>query len=166
MTRLVRRAEERDAVEISALILAMKAEGSGGGRAAFTPEKARAALFSPSAPLVAEVAETPLGGLVGVALWHRTYDVEAALDGAYLSDLYVAPAHRRAGVGAALCAAVARAARAAGGGFVWWARMPAAAAAAGFYARLGATEDPMTAQAVFGPSFDALAARPTEGEDA
>jgi GNAT superfamily N-acetyltransferase len=71
-----------------------------------TPELLAEALFGP-APL-AEAVLAELGGdPVGHALFFTTFSTWHCLPGLWLEELYVSPAHRRGGVGAALLAGAA-----------------------------------------------------------
>lgn len=161
-----RRAEPRDASEIANLVQAMKHDERLSSQTSFTAEDANAAFFAKESVVFAAVAEAELSrGLIGLVLWSWTYDIEASGRGGFISNLYVAPEFRLGGVGAGLCAAVAREVKIRGGSYVWWVRPPADQRYSGFYARLGATEDKVSQQTVFGPAFDALAARPTETGD-
>ena len=64
------------------------------------------------------VATAPNRGLVGAAEWWMTYDVHHAARGGQIPDMFVAPAHRGAGVAVLIIAAIAREVRAAGGVFL------------------------------------------------
>ncbi len=82
--------------------------------------------------LVSEVGDA----VVGYALYFPGYDTDRASRGVYLADLYVAPDHRRAGVGRALIKATARACRDAGGSWMFWSVLKRNRAARKFYRRL------------------------------
>ncbi len=76
--------------------------------------------FDPAEPVFALVAENEAGELVGLThyLWHRsTTRIELTC---YLQDLFTSEAARCQGVGRALIAGVAEAARAAGIKRVYW----------------------------------------------
>ena len=73
----------------------------------------------------------------GYALFFPTFSTFLAREGVWLEDLFVRPAHRKAGVGRALLAAVAARA-AAQGGRLEWAALDWNELALGFYRRLGA----------------------------
>lgn len=103
--------------------------------------------------LVAEVD----GRIVGYALFHDSWDTAHAVRGVYLGDVFVRPEARRAGVGRALLAGVARAARARDARFVWWTAKPGNRAALAFYARLGARSEPVVAHALAWGAFERLA---------
>ena len=97
------------------------------------------------------------GELVGYALYHTSYSTEFAARGFYLYDLFVADAARGRGVGRALVAGIARAAKADGRSFVWWCSKAWNVEAQAFYERLGAVEEDIKAHAIWGDAFDRLA---------
>ncbi len=101
------------------------------------------------------------GRLVGYALYHETYESIYANRGVYLADLFVVEEARRLGLGRALVAAVASAARARDLKFLWWVSEVWDEQAQGFYAALGASHDPMVAHSL---SFDAFEAMADEGQ--
>lgn len=101
-----------------------------------TEQLLHAALFGerPAAEaLIAERDSQP----AGYALFFPTFSTFLAVPGVWLEDLFVRPAHRRAGVGRALLAAVA--ARACErGGRLEWAALDWNELALGFYRGIGA----------------------------
>ena len=107
--------------------------------------------------LVAERA----GRLAGYALFHETYESIYANRGVYLADLFVVEEARQLGLGRALVAAVASAARARDLKFLWWVSEAWDEEAQGFYAALHASHDPMIAHSL---SFDAFEAMADEGK--
>jgi len=95
------------------------------------------ALFGPRPAAEALIAE--LGGdAVGYALFYPTFSSFLAIQGVWLEDLFVRPAHRGAGVGRALLAAVAARLCARGGQRLEWAALDWNELALGFYRRIGA----------------------------
>src|SRR4029079_8700192 len=97
----------------------------------------RATLFGvrPAAEIViAELAGAP----VGFALFFQSYSTFLAKPGLYLEDLFVRPAARGKGVGAALMAALARIALQRDYGRFEWAVLDWNEPALRFYAALGA----------------------------
>jgi GNAT superfamily N-acetyltransferase len=98
------------------------------------------------------------GAVIGYCLYHVGYEATYAANGLYIVDLFVVEGRRRAGIGRALIAEVARRSRDAGGVFVWWTAKPGNAAANAVYLRLGAFSEPVIAHAVFDESFDRLVA--------
>jgi aminoglycoside 6'-N-acetyltransferase I len=81
------------------------------------------------------------GAAVGFAAAHEAHDLPEG-PGAWLSDLYVAPAFRRKGAGRALVAAVAAWTRKRGGRWIMWHTDPGDADARRFYAKIGGAERP------------------------
>jgi GNAT superfamily N-acetyltransferase len=104
-----------------------------------TDELLDRALFGdpPSAEaLIAERGSEP----VGYALYFRTFSSWLAIQGIWLEDLYVRPAHRKGGAGKALLAAVAGRLREGGGERLEWAALDWNELALGFYRGIGARE--------------------------
>jgi GNAT superfamily N-acetyltransferase len=99
------------------------------------------------------------GRPVGYALFLPAYESAYALAGLYVADLYVAPSHRRQGIGRALLAALAAEARARGLGFLWWVSREWNREAHAFFRRVAAVEDPVVAFATFGETLERLAAQ-------
>jgi GNAT superfamily N-acetyltransferase len=75
----------------------------------------------------------------GYALFFPTFSSFLATRGIWLEDLFVRPAHRKAGVGRALLSAVAARTCERGGGRLEWAALDWNELALGFYKRLGAS---------------------------
>jgi GNAT superfamily N-acetyltransferase len=119
----------------------------------------RSTLFA--AQPAAEVLIAQLGGEpVGFALFFQTYSTFLAKPGLWLEDLFVRPAARGKGAGAALMSALARVCVQRSYGRFEWSVLDWNKPALDFYATLGA--QPMsewTEQRVTGPALDALAAR-------
>lgn len=119
----------------------------------------RATLFGarPAAEvLIAEVAGAP----VGFALFFQNYSTFLARPGIYLEDLFVQPAARGLGVGAALLAALARLAVERDYGRFEWSVLDWNEPALGFYRSLGASAlDEWVIHRVTGAPLAALAAR-------
>jgi GNAT superfamily N-acetyltransferase len=102
-----------------------------------TEELLHEALFGERPAAEALIAE--LGSeAVGYALLFPTFSSFLTKQGVWLEDLFVRPAHRRAGVGRALLAAVAARAVARGGARLEWAALDWNELALGFYRRIGA----------------------------
>jgi GNAT superfamily N-acetyltransferase len=102
-------------------------------------EGLRRALFGerPAAEaLIAEVA----GETAGYALYFPTFSTFLAIEGIWLEDLFVRPAHRGAGVGRALLARVAAIVRERGGERLEWSALDWNELALGFYRRIGAQQ--------------------------
>lgn len=133
----IRPAEHSDVELIFSLILALAEYERANGRVVGTQALLAAALFGDdpvAESVIAEVAGEP----IGFALWFRTFSTWLCLPGIWLEDLYVVPAHRRAGVGRALLAHVARVAIDRDYGRVEWSALDWNTPALEFYAGLGA----------------------------
>jgi GNAT superfamily N-acetyltransferase len=119
----------------------------------------RATLFgvTPAAEVViAELAGEP----VGFALFFQSYSTFLARPGLYLEDLFVRPAARGKGIGAALMSALARIAVQRHYGRFEWAVLDWNQPALDFYATLGAVpNDQWTVQRLTGAPLSALAER-------
>ena len=74
----------------------------------------------------------------GYALFYPTFSTFLAIQGVWLEDIYVRPAHRHGGVGRALLAAVAASVRERGGERLEWSALDWNELALGFYRGLGA----------------------------
>ncbi|AKT41145.1 GNAT family N-acetyltransferase [Chondromyces crocatus] len=117
----------------------------------------RATLFGvkPAAEVLLAVLE---GEPVGLALYFTSYSTFLARPGLYLEDLFVRPAARKRGVGAALMTALARLAVARGYGRFEWSVLDWNEPALRFYRSLGAQGmDGWTVQRVTGEALVRLA---------
>jgi GNAT superfamily N-acetyltransferase len=102
----VRPAAEADVEQIYAFIVELAEYERAREQVVGTPELLNDALFGerPAAEaLIAEIDSQP----AGFALFHGTFSTWECRAGLWLEDLYVPPAHRRAGVGGALLGALA-----------------------------------------------------------
>jgi GNAT superfamily N-acetyltransferase len=118
----------------------------------------RATLFGPRTAAEVLIAEDP--DPVGFALFFTSYSTFLAKPGLYLEDLFVRPAARGRGIGAALMAACAKVAVDRDYGRFEWSVLDWNEPALGFYRKLGAA--PMTewtVQRLTGDPLRALAAR-------
>lgn len=87
---------------------------------------------------VAEVVLAERGGApVGFALFFHNFSTFLGRPGIYIEDLYVAPAHRRQGIGRGLLSFIARQAEARGCGRLEWSVLDWNEAAISFYKKLG-----------------------------
>ena len=127
-----------------------------------TPELIAEALFGehPSAEaLIAEVDGEP----AGYALFFPTFSTFLAIQGVWLEDLFVRPAHRGGGVGAALLGAVAARTRERGGERLEWSALDWNELALGFYERIGAEQmNEWITHRLTGTALAALAERSPE----
>jgi GNAT superfamily N-acetyltransferase len=123
-----------------------------------TEELLDRALFSerPAAQaLVAERGADP----VGYALFYPTFSTFLAIQGVWLEDLFVRPAHRKSGAGRALLAAVAARARERGAERLEWSALDWNELALGFYRGLGAQRmDEWVTHRLVGDALRSLAA--------
>ena len=102
-----------------------------------TEEQLREALFGERPAAQALIARRD-SEVLGYALFFDTFSSFLAKRGVWLEDLFVRPAHRGAGVGRALLAAVAARTREGGGERLEWAALDWNELALGFYRRVGA----------------------------
>jgi GNAT superfamily N-acetyltransferase len=97
--------------------------------------------------------------VAGYALFFPTFSSFLAVQGVWLEDLFVRPAHRRGGVGKALLAAVAARVRERGGERLEWSALTWNELALGFYRGLGAqTMDEWITHRLIGEDLTRLAA--------
>jgi GNAT superfamily N-acetyltransferase len=133
----IRPAEPPDVELIFSLVVELAEYERARERVVGTPALLSEALFGDEPAAEAAIAELD-GEPAGFALWFRTFSTWLCLPGLWLEDLYVSPEHRRAGVGRALLAHVARVAAHNGYGRVEWSALDWNAPALEFYAGLGA----------------------------
>jgi GNAT superfamily N-acetyltransferase len=107
-----------------------------------SPELLERALFAPRPTAEALIAETRTGDAppepAGFALFHLTFSTWESRPGIWLEDLYVPPTHRRAGVGGALIAQLARITVLRGYTRLEWAALDWNTPALDFYVKIGA----------------------------
>ncbi|HXB14956.1 MAG TPA: GNAT family N-acetyltransferase [Solirubrobacteraceae bacterium] len=124
-----------------------------------TEELLASALFGDAASAEALIAELD-GEPVGYAIFFSTFSTFLAIQGVWLEDLYVRPAHRKAGAGKALLAAVAAKLRERGGRRMEWAALDWNELALGFYRGLGAhAQKEWITHRLIGEDLDRLAAQ-------
>jgi GNAT superfamily N-acetyltransferase len=102
-----------------------------------TAELVHEALFGERPAAYALIAERH-GEVAGYALFYLTYSTFLSIQGIWLEDLYVRPAHRKGGTGRALLARVAEHLRERGGERLEWSALDWNELALGFYRGLGA----------------------------
>jgi GNAT superfamily N-acetyltransferase len=124
-----------------------------------TEDTLRSSLFE--GRQVAEVVLAELTGKpVGFGLFFHNFSTFLGRPGIYLEDLYVTPAMRGKGIGAALLSFLGRLARERGCGRLEWAVLDWNEPAISFYKKLGARAmDEWTVFRVTGPALSALADR-------
>jgi GNAT superfamily N-acetyltransferase len=154
-TATIRRVEERDVEAVVALVHELAAYERAPRDCNLTSGQLRTALFGPAPALFGHVAERD-GAVVGCALWFLNFSTWRGVHGIYLEDLYVQPAHRGAGIGRALLAALAAVCVERGLGRLEWWVLDWNTPSIGFYRALGAIA--MDEWTVFRLDGDALAA--------
>jgi len=123
-----------------------------------TEQRLTDALFGERPAAEALIAEVD-GETAGYAIFYPTFSTFLAIQGIWLEDLFVRPAHRGGGVGRALLANVARALRERGGERLEWSALDWNELALGFYARIGASQmNEWVTHRLIGPELAALAA--------
>jgi GNAT superfamily N-acetyltransferase len=128
-----------------------------------TQERLHDALFGPRPAAEALIAERGAEA-VGYALFYPTFSSFLAIQGVWLEDLFVRPAHRGAGVGRELLAAVAAHVRERGGQRLEWAALDWNEVALGFYRRIGAqTMGEWITHRLVGEQLERLARESTSG---
>ncbi len=131
-----------------------------------TEELIAEALFGERPAAEALIAERG-SETAGYTLYFPTFSSFLAMPGIWLEDLFVRPAHRRAGVGRALLAAVAARVRERGGERLEWAALDWNELALGFYRGLGArTMDQWITHRLLGEPLAQLAGEAGEKPDA
>jgi GNAT superfamily N-acetyltransferase len=126
-----------------------------------TEELLERALFSERPAAEALVAERDRAA-VGYALFYPTFSTFLAIQGVWLEDLFVRPAHRKSGAGRALLAAVAARARDRGAERLEWSALDWNELALGFYRGLGAQRmDEWVTHRLVGDALMSLAAEST-----
>lgn len=126
-----------------------------------THELLHDALFGPIPAASALIAERG-GEVAGYAVFYPTFSSFLAIQGVWLEDLFVRPAHRGVGVGRELLAAVAARVRERGGQRLEWSALDWNELALGFYRRIGAqTMDAWITHRLVGEELDRLAGEST-----
>ena len=115
---MVRPARPDDADLIARMARALSI-ADGGRSSRFTAESFRRDGFGEHAAFSTLVVELD-GEVVGYAVYYPGYDTDSATRGVYLADLYVDETRRRQGLGRALLAALAAAARSDGARWMFW----------------------------------------------
>lgn len=154
----IREAVEADAPLIATLITELAEYERLAHEVTMTEERLRGALFGERRYAEVLIAEDR-GTALGFALFFHNFSTFLARPGIYLEDLFVRPAHRGAGVGAALLRRLARLAVERGCGRMEWAVLDWNEPAIGFYRRLGARpNDDWTIYRLDGEALEALGA--------
>ena len=132
----VRDAAPADVPKLHEMIVALAVYEREPNAVTGTPEMLGEALFGAAPAGEAVIAEVD-GEVAGFALHHGTFSTWECTAGIWLEDLFVADAHRRAGVGAALLRHLARLTVGRGCARLEWAALTWNAPALDFYAKLG-----------------------------
>jgi len=131
-----------------------------------TEELLTEALFGERPAAEALIAEVG-GETAGYAIYYPTFSTFLAIQGIWLEDLFVRPAHRGAGVGRALLAAVAAVVRERGGERLEWSALDWNELALDFYERIGARRmDEWVSHRLIGGELRRLAAESGAGPNA
>ncbi|HVE98101.1 MAG TPA: GNAT family N-acetyltransferase [Mycobacteriales bacterium] len=134
---MIRPARDGDVPAMVALVRELAAYERAEHEVELSEDALRRHLFGPAPRVFAHVAEVD-GQAVGLAIWFFSYSTWRGRHGVYLEDLYVQPAHRGAGHGKALLAALAAAAVANDCARVEWSVLDWNTPAIEFYRSLGA----------------------------
>jgi GNAT superfamily N-acetyltransferase len=165
MTTTIRVVEEHDVDAVVGLVHELAEYERAAEHCLLTADQLRTALFGPAPALFGHVAELSQGdgrrAVVGCALWFLNFSTWRGVHGLYLEDLYVAPAHRGAGIGRALLARLAAVCADRGLARLEWAVLDWNTPSIGFYRTLGAVA--LDEWTVFRVDGDALAALSEEG---
>jgi len=143
-----------DAEAVAALVRALNAEE--GYDPARSPDAARlrdAFLGERAVGRLLVLGEPPIAYLT----LHPCFATTHGSRGAFMGDLYVAPAHRRQGLARALVAAAAAAVLAEGGSYLEWTALPGNAGGRGFYDAIGAEGETLQVYSLDGAAFATLA---------
>ena len=153
----IRAARAEDCALIKAFILELAEYERLAHEVVTTEEALRATLFGerPAAEvLIAEVE----GEAAAFALFFHSYSTFLARPGLYLEDLFVRPAHRKLGIGAAMMQRLAQVAVERGCGRLEWSVLDWNVDAIGFYEKLGArSQQDWTVYRVTGEALTRLA---------
>ena len=136
-----RAATAADVEQIHAMIVELATYEHAADQVTGTVEELRGSLFGSRPSAEALIAEHD-AAIAGFALFYTSFSTWECLPGIWLEDLFVRPAHRRAGVGALLLAELARLTIARGCTRLEWNALDWNELALGFYERLGATRLP------------------------
>lgn len=155
---MIRRVEPDDVDAVVGLVHELAEYERAADSCLLTADQLGAALFGPSPALFGHVAEVD-GEVVGCALWFLSFSTWRGGHGIHLEDLYVRPAHRGAGLGRALLAALAGVCAERGYARLEWAVLDWNAPSIAFYRAIGAVPmDGWTTQRLDGDALAALAA--------
>ncbi len=157
MTEHIRRAEPRDAADITAMIHELAEFERAAGDCTVTETQIRTAIFGDPPTVRAHVAEVD-GEVAAAALWFLNFSTWDGVAGIYLEDLYVRPRFRRRGLARALLSTLARECVAGGYTRLSWAVLNWNVDAIALYDSVGGRpQREWTTYRVSGPELTALA---------
>lgn len=133
----IRQAIEGDVSEILRLVRELATFEREPGAVKMDVNLLHAALFGPNQVASCLVAEGP-AGLVGIALWYRTFSTWTGRSGMHLEDIYVEEEWRRTGLGGRLMVELAEICVEQGMARLDWEVLDWNEAAMSFYRSLGA----------------------------
>ncbi|MDA1367818.1 GNAT family N-acetyltransferase [Glycomyces algeriensis] len=134
---ILRRAHPNDLPEILRRISDLAAYEREPDAVETTVDDLDAALFGPEPAVFAHVVEAG-GRIAGIAVWFLNFSTWTGKHGIYLEDLYVDPASRGSGYGAALLRELARICEVNGYQRIDWSVLKWNEPAIGFYESIGA----------------------------
>ena len=153
----IRQAEVGDVAEILALIKELALYEHLLDEVVATEELLKETLFGINSPAEVQLAYAE-DGILGFALYFRTFSTFLGRPGIYLEDLYVRESARGRGVGKSLLRQLAHRALEIGGGRLEWAVLNWNEPAIGFYQKMGAAPlDEWTTYRVTGENLQELA---------
>jgi GNAT superfamily N-acetyltransferase len=153
----MRQAEVGDVAEILALIKELALYEHLLDEVVATEELLKETLFGINSPAEVQLAYAE-DGILGFALYFRTFSTFLGRPGIYLEDLYVLESARGRGVGEALLRQLAHRTLEIGGGRLEWAVLNWNEPAIGFYQKMGAAAlDEWTTYRVTGENLQELA---------
>jgi GNAT superfamily N-acetyltransferase len=157
VTEHIRRAEPRDAADITAMIHELAEFERAAGDCTVTETQIRTAIFGDPPTVRAHVAEVD-GEVAAAALWFLNFSTWDGVAGIYLEDLYVHPRFRRRGLARALLSTLARECVAGGYTRLSWAVLNWNVDAIALYDSVGGRpQREWTTYRVSGPELTALA---------
>ena len=159
----IRPAEPGDVASIDALVRELAVYEKEPDAVEAVPEDFHRALFGPDPRVHCHVVEVEDSGggreVVGIALWYVTFSTWRGRHGIWLEDLFVRPAHRKAGLGRALLHTLAAECAARGYARLEWWVLDWNEPAHAFYRSIGARpEDEWTVWRLDGNALDQFAA--------
>ena len=153
----IRQAEVSDVKEILALIKELALYEHLLDEVVATEELLKETLFGINSPAEVQLAYAE-DGILGFALYFRTFSTFLGRPGIYLEDLYVRESARGRGLGEALLRQLANRTLEIGGGRLEWAVLNWNEPAIGFYQKMGAAPlDEWTTYRVTGENLQELA---------